>query len=156
MAKKEKTLKQLKKDLWKVFSIYVRMRDGGVCFSCRKKIPNYYDRQGNLKPGWKAAQAGHWITAANCGIALYFHEKNVHCQCHRCNINLSGNWLEYEFWMIKTYGKGICEELKSMKWKGQVEFTHEEYKEKIKYYKNIIESASHGGSIKRDEPLPTL
>jgi DNA-directed RNA polymerase subunit N (RpoN/RPB10) len=132
-------LKKAKKECWAVFSKYVRLRDGGVCFTCGKKIPDYYDRHGNLVPGWKAGQAGHWITAKNCGLALYFHEKNVHCQCYHCNINLSGNWLEYERKIKAVYGQPVCDQLKEMKWTADVKYSVGDYVEKIIYYTKQIE-----------------
>jgi len=133
---KKWNLTKWKKETWKEFSRYVRQRDRGICFTCSKVLPDYYDRHGNLLPGWKSGQAGHWITAANCGPELYFHEQNVHCQCHYCNINLSGNWLEYEKKMILTYGKEISEKLKQIKWTSKIkykipdyEIMHEKYKQ---------------------------
>lgn len=141
---KKKSVAKLKKELWRVFSIYIRMRDAGICFSCKKVIPDYYDRQGNVKPGWKAGQAGHFVTAANCGLALYFHEQNVHCQCHRCNVNLSGNWLEYERAMHDKYGKERTEEIKEMKYKEQVKWSAADYEEKIAYYKQKVKELENG------------
>ena len=135
--KKLKSLPKLKKEAWKWFSVYIRKRDKGICFTCTKPIPNYYDRYGNLHPGWKAAQAGHWITAANCGARLYFHEKNVHCQCYNCNINLSGNWLVYETRIISVYGQKVCDELKRLKWQDNIEYTREDYLEMIDKYKKL-------------------
>lgn len=137
--KKQKTLPQLKKTFWKVFSEYIRRRDNAVCFTCRTKVNDYYDRLGCVKPGWKATQAGHFITAANCGLALYFHEQNVHCQCHRCNVNLSGNWLEYEKRIIEVYGQKTCDELKSLKWTGDIRYTAQDYEAMIEDYKCRIE-----------------
>ena len=124
-------LKKAKKEYWKYFSIFIRMREKGVCFTCGKKIPDYYNRKGKLIEGWKAAQAGHFVTAANCGLALYFHPKNVHCQCYYCNINLSGNWLEYERRMIEVYGKEETEKIKAMKWQEEVKFCINDYADKI-------------------------
>ena len=127
-----------KKEFWRVFSVYIRMRDRGVCFSCGKEIKDYYDKMGNVKPGWKAAQAGHFITAKSCGLALYFHEQNVHCQCYQCNINLSGNWVEYEKRIIEVYGREICDELKRLKWEGNVKYKVFDYVDKIEEYTKRI------------------
>jgi len=138
-------LKKLKKEFWKVFSIYIRMRDKGVCFSCGKEIADYYDRHGNLLPGWKACQAGHFITAKNCGLALYFHEQNVNCQCYQCNINLSGNWLEYERQIIKVYGQEICDELKEIKWRGKVTYSKLDYMDSIEEYAEKINEMEREG-----------
>lgn len=132
--KKVKPLKKLKKDLWTQFSKWVRKTEGGICFSCGKKVPDYYDRYGNLKEGWKAAQGGHFITGAICPPNLYFDERNVHCQCYHCNINLSGNWLNYEIKMIDKYGIEVVNELKSIAHQ-VVDWTAEDYEKRIAYYK---------------------
>lgn len=126
---KRNTITYWKKKYWKLFSVYIRRRDKGVCFTCDKSLPDYYDRKGKLLPGWKSGQAGHFITAKSCGLALYFHEQNVHCQCHYCNINLSGNWVEYERKIIEVYGQEMCDELKELKWKGDVIYTVSDYEE---------------------------
>lgn len=135
MAKDLSTIPKLKKEYWRLFSLFIRQRDRGVCFTCEKIIPDYFDRYGNTRPGWRAAQAGHFVTAGNCGIALYFHEMNVHCQCHRCNVNLSGNWLEYERKMIEVYGKKSCEMIKNMKFQSNEKWSKEDYKDKIEKMK---------------------
>lgn len=133
--RKKKSVTKLKKELWTVFSQYIRLRDKGVCFTCLKVIPDYFDRYGIQKPGWKAGQAGHFITAANCGLSLYFHEQNVHCQCYHCNINLSGNWLEYERRIIQVYGNEKLTILKELKYQGLLIWKSSDYAEKIKEYK---------------------
>ena len=143
MKKKNKilkihTLSWWKKEYWELFSIYIRRRDRGVCFTCNKVIPDYYNRKGDLLPGWKAGEAGHFITAKSCGLALYFHEQNVHCQCHYCNINLSGNWLEYERNIIKVYGQEVCDELKQLKWTGNVKYSISDYQEMIEKYQDAL------------------
>jgi DNA-directed RNA polymerase subunit N (RpoN/RPB10) len=140
-------LKKAKKECWSVFSRYVRLRDQGVCFTCEKKIPDYYNRQGKLIEGWKSGQAGHWITAASCGLALYFHEKNVHCQCYHCNINLSGNWLEYERKIRSVYGDNVCEELKALKWTGSVKYTVQDYVGMIVKYNELVQQLMQKGQL---------
>ena len=127
-------LNKAKKEFWRVFSIYVRMRDKGVCFSCRKKILNFYNKKGEVQPGYKAGQGGHFVTAKSCGLALYFHERNVHCQCYQCNINLSGNWLEYRKKMIEVYGLKATEEIEQLKWTGNVKYSVVDYADKIEEY----------------------
>lgn len=133
---KKGDLKWWKKKYWKEFSIYIRRRDKGICFTCDKVLPDYYDRYGNLLKGWKSGQAGHFITAKSCGLALYFHEQNVHCQCYYCNINLSGNWVEYERKIIEVYGKKVCEELKWLKWNSKVKYTTSDYEDMFEKLKD--------------------
>lgn len=128
------SLSKLKKEFWRIFSTYTRMRDKGICFSCGKEIPDYYDRYGTLQPGWKAAHAGHFITAKSCGLALYFNEFNVNCQCYHCNINLSGNWVEYERNIKEKWGQGKVDELKQLKWTGKVKYCKQDYIDLIHCY----------------------
>lgn len=84
LKKKSKVkLSVLKRKLWKVFSEYIRKRDKGICFIC-----------GRVASG-SAYHAGHFIPKSIGGLALYFHESNVHGSCYHCNINLGGNLYEY-------------------------------------------------------------
>lgn len=51
----------------------------------------------------KEANGGHF-----CGRACYplrWDEKNVHCQCVRCNLYNNGSYIEYSQWFINKYGK---------------------------------------------------
>ncbi len=138
-----KTLPKLKKALWKLVSEFVRRRDKGVCFTCEKTIPDYYDRYGNLLEGWKAGQCGHFVTAKVCPPHLYFNLKNLHCQCYQCNINLSGNWTAYLPKMIKVYGQEETDKLLAMKWDdvkwSQVDYLEKiaEFKKKLKEFENV-------------------
>lgn len=93
-----KTL-NLKKKLWEQFSRYIRNRDKGKCFTC------------GLQKHWKQMQAGHFICKAIGGLGLYFHEKNVHCQCYRCNINLGGNGAIYIRRLLEVYGQEEVDKL---------------------------------------------
>lgn len=105
--KKVKTVTQLKKELWKVFSLYIRNRDNWTCFTCGAKATG------------QGMHAGHYITGATCKLPLYFHELNVHAQCYYCNIHLSGNWPKYHDKMIALYGPDIKERLeKENLWNG--------------------------------------
>lgn len=55
--------------------------------------------------------AGHFIPKSVGGVALYFHEDNVHACCYHCNINLGGNLYEYGM----KLGKEKCDELYRIK-----------------------------------------
>lgn len=62
------------------------------CCTCGKK----------LELGSADLQAGHFIKR---GIwSLRWNELNVHPQCVRCNMYLSGNEIEYSKFIIDTYG----------------------------------------------------
>lgn len=97
MRKENITLK--KKKLWKLFSAYIRKRDKYVCFTC-----------GKINTG-AGMHAGHFIPSSICGVGLRYDESNVHAQCFRCNIHLSGNWVEYRERMIKRYGIDVVHDL---------------------------------------------
>lgn len=101
--RKDPTITSLKKKLWKIFSIYIRMRDciqttgtttHGKCCTCGRDYPI-----GKL-------QAGHFIPGREDSIL--FDPSCVHAQCYRCNVQRSGEWVKYFRFMEKKYGrKGI-------------------------------------------------
>lgn len=114
---KKKSLSQLKKDLWKVFSQYIRQRDKNICFTCGR----YAEGSGY--------HAGHFIPKSVGGLELYFNEENVRGQCYNCNINLGGN--QYEF--AKRLGFKKAEKLKKIK--KTVKWTEKDFIAKIEEYK---------------------
>lgn len=112
-----------KKKLWKLFSKFVRNRDKYKCVCCGKEATG------------SGMHGGHFITGATCPPKLFFDETNVHAQCYRCNINLSGNWVVYEKFMIDTYGEDHVADLKRRQKHEQgqkVEIAW--YQDKIKHY----------------------
>ena len=103
---KKKNLAKVKKDVWDIFSRYIRMRDclettgcssWGLCITCHKRIH------------FKLLQAGHFIPGRH--NANLFSERGTHAQCYNCNINLKGATLEYRRQIIKLYGDGTDTEL---------------------------------------------
>ena len=102
---KQKSLKSLKKDLWKITSEFVRLNYSDIngfvyCVTC-----------GNPMSWNGGAQAGHFIPKAQ-GNSIYFDLRNVHPQDHRCNINLGSNGPEYFRFMQGKYGDELIEELR--------------------------------------------
>lgn len=120
---KKVTVTQLKKKLWTVFSEYIRTRDKFTCFVC-----------GRFATGG-GMHAGHFIPKSVGGIALYFHEDNVHAECYHCNINLGGNLYEYGL----RLGKDKCDELYEIK-KQTNKWSTEDYQEKIELYKTKLKN----------------
>lgn len=116
---KKQSISLLKKKLWKEFSIYIRTRDNFVCFTCGRKTEG------------SGSHAGHFIPKSVGGLALYFHEDNVHCQCYNCNINLGGN--QYEYGM--RLGKHKVDELFKLK-QLTTKWSIQDYLDKIDYYKS--------------------
>lgn len=113
--------RKLHKKLWKLFSKFIRERDKYKCFTCGKIT--------------YPAQAGHYRTGATCRKYLFFDERNVNCQCYRCNINLSGNWREYQRRMIEKYGVEIDHEFDVLNQKDGWDFP---YEERIKHYETLL------------------
>lgn len=120
-----KTLGKWKKDFWRVFSLYVRLRDNYTCFTC-----------GRVGAG-SAIHAGHYIPRAAGGLRLYFHEKNVHAQCYHCNINLSGNSDIYSQRLVEKYGSRVMKQLRDLRnldVSKPLQYTIEDYQKLMKKY----------------------
>ena len=130
---KYKSTAKLKKQVWDIFSQYIRMRDclrttgclsWGLCITCGKR---YHI---------KLLQAGHFIPGRH--NANLFSEEGTHAQCYNCNINLKGNTLEYRRKIISLYGEGADDKLEAQdrltkKFTiAELEEMKETYKEKIK------------------------
>lgn len=118
--KEEKKKKKLEKKLtdkkywwdmaWKVFSLYVRNRDGWRCCACGIKLGDIRDGKRMEK---KNFHAGHWIEQS---LLTKYHEMNfdptqVNCQCSKCNLWYEGNKALYAEYLITKYGVNIIQEL---------------------------------------------
>lgn len=129
------TITQAKKKAWKYFSQFIRLRDAlettgnkaqVFCFTCGKPYPAF---------GKGCVQAGHFIPGRKNSVL--FVEEIVHGQCYNCNVNLKGNWVEYERIMVEKYGKERVEEWKKLN-RVVVKYTPNELLEKAEYYKNKV------------------
>jgi hypothetical protein len=120
---KKKTTAKLKKDLWKVFTKYIKQRDNNKCVTC-----------GRSSEG-QGMGGGHYIAKAACGLDYYFSEKNVHAQCTYCNLVLEGNRPRYREFIIKKYGEEVLRDIENNYHKPTLVFN---YEEKINYYKSLI------------------
>ena len=88
--KKKRSLKGLRKEAERVCHAYICKRDKYICFTCGKQ----------------GSQAGHF-----CHSRLDFDERNLHCQCVRCNHFLRGNLGVYAIEIEKRYGIGTAEKI---------------------------------------------
>jgi len=95
MAKKEKTQAQLKKELDRVFSIYIRQKYDKSCYTCGKV--------GTL-------QNGHFVPRQY--LATRWDENNCRPQCVGCNIFGNGKPLDFEERLKKDLGDDFVEEMK--------------------------------------------
>jgi hypothetical protein len=83
--------------LWKVFSMYIRLRDAddqGICkcFTC------------NHRAHWKKMDCGHGIGRQHWGTR--YSERNNHAQCKGCNGFNGGRMDVYKTEVDKKYGAG--------------------------------------------------
>jgi hypothetical protein len=118
---KHKSIKSLRKKLWKLKSEYVRRFEHGICFTC-----------GDTRP-WKEQQAGHYIHK-DC---LDYDEINIHCQCARCNKWLHGNTGVYAERLIAKYG---AEKIELLRQKSQQikKWSVQELEDLIETYKQAL------------------
>lgn len=116
---KKKSYRNLKNKLDKVFSIYIRQRDKGRCFTC------------GIKKNIKELDCGHYIKRQH--LATRWLEENCAAQCWSCNRFRDGNKERYAVELEKKYGHGILQKLEQIKNKGR-KFKVAELEELIKKY----------------------
>jgi hypothetical protein len=81
----------------KAFNGYIRIRDHRKpCISCES-----WKEQTTLS--WSQMQAGHWYSVG-AHPELRFTTWNCRIQCTACNINLSGNPINYRLGLQKRFG----------------------------------------------------
>lgn len=121
----KKTTSQLKKELDKIFSIYVRTRDSkngfGCCYTCNKRVHI------------KQAHAGHFVSRQY--LATRWQENNVKLQCVGCNVFGGGKPLDFEENLVNEIGKKKVEALKAKRHEIIKDFPYlkeiEKYKKKL-------------------------
>lgn len=122
---KKKTTSQLKKELDKVFSIYIRQKyekNGQVqCYTC------------HFVGTVKSTQCGHFVSRSQ--LATRFNEDNCRPQCVGCNVFGAGRTTEFANRLEKELGKGTVSRLYREAQKIVKDFP---YQAKIDYYKNLI------------------
>lgn len=124
---KRRTRGNLEKELDRVFSIFIRMREAnenGIahCFTCGKA---------DL---WTAMDNGHYISRVH--RSTRWNELNCHIQCKRCNIFLKGNYPAYSLALTRKYGANVLEELSVLKNQTR-KFGTFELETMIAYYREI-------------------
>jgi len=128
---KRKTYAFLKKKLDEVFSVFIRKRDKGICFTCFKRFE------------WKQTDAGHFINRKH--LITRWDERNVHAQCWACNRFRNGNKEDYAVHLEKMYGHGILQELQALKDRGEMIFKREKIEALIEVYKQKIKELEKQG-----------
>ena len=123
-----KTISKLKKDLDKVFSLYIRLRhaskDGIVkCFTCDKTAH------------YKKMHAGHFMSRKH--HATRWNEDNVQVQCPKCNLFGQGEQYAFGKLLDIRIAEGKAEELQELS-RTTVKYMRFEYEDKIKHYKEKV------------------
>lgn len=119
MTLKRKTTAKLRKELWKIFTYYIKERDNWTCFTCDRKAVG------------QGMGGGHYKPKGACGADAYYSEINVNAQCTFCNLTLQGNQVEYRKRLVKKYGEKIIAELDKTFRNPNKSFP---YEEKVAYY----------------------
>lgn len=120
---KKKTTAKLKKELWAVFTKFIKTRDKYICFTCGK-----YDEKYGMG-------GGHYKPKGACGADYYFSEINVNAQCTYCNLTLQGNQVIYRQRLVQKYGEEAVLDIE--KNFGRVN-RYYPYEERIIYYKTKL------------------
>lgn len=139
IKEKLKTHKDWLKDLQVVFNEFIRERDKRLpCISCgttNAKIK--YD-------------AGHFFSVG-AYPNVRFDEDNVHKQCsNNCNMNKSGNILEYRPRLIQKIGPVRFAQLETRARNSVLKLSVPEIKMKIEYYRNKIKEMKRDTTIGKD------
>lgn len=125
--KKLQSIPNLKKTVWRLCSEYIRRRDTGFnfgrCITCQAYIT--YD----------TCDAGHYIHGNT--KATWLLPDNIHGQCKRCNLYLSGNGVMYSLKMIDKYGRERVDELHKLGKSGHV-FNRGELEERKEFYQSKL------------------
>jgi len=121
---KKKTYAQLKRELDKIFSEYIRLKNSKdlicTCYTCGKRA------------NWKEMQAGHYVPRN--WLSLRWDERNVHVQCVGCNVFKKGNMDEYSIKLKQQYGARILETLNKEKYR-LVKYSALDLRKRIDLYK---------------------
>ena len=123
-----KTISKLKKDLDKVFSLYIRLRhaskDGIVkCFTCDKTAH------------YKKMHAGHFMSRKH--YSTRWLEDNVQVQCVKCNLFGQGEQYAFGKLLDIRIAEGKAEELQELS-RTTVKYMRFEYEDMIKFYKEKV------------------
>jgi len=117
---KAKTQAGLKKELDRVFSIYIRQKYDKSCYTCGKV---------------GALQNGHFVPRQY--LATRWDENNCRPQCVGCNIFGNGKPLDFEERLKKDLGDDFVEEMKLTRHQS-LKLDRNWYKAEIEKYKDLI------------------
>lgn len=122
-TKKRSDRTKLLKELTTLSHEYIRKRDNYACITC-----------GASGLTGRNCHAGHYISVRFKRIA--FDEKNMNCQCFKCNVTYKGNLIIYRIKMIEKYGIELVKNFENIEISQDVyKLYDDEIKQLIEYYK---------------------
>ena len=119
--RKSQSLSKLKKELDRVFSIYIRSTQPKRCYTCGKTEVTL--------------QCGHFVPRQY--LATRWSEDNCRSQCVGCNLFGNGQLLDFEENLKKELGEETVENLKKSRHQ-VLKLDRAWYEERIEYYKQRI------------------
>mgnify|MGYP003403394761 CR=1 FL=1 len=112
---------KIRKELDRVFSLFIRKRDSNTCVVC-----------------WSTDNPNNWHLFSRSNLSTRWDEVNCNCQCASCNILHEANPRPYTEWFKREYWEAMYEDLES-RWNGKpFKVTNNWIKEKIEYYKSKL------------------
>ena len=127
--KKKTKKKNWKKEAWKWFSIFIRLKYANFfgrlkCYTCNEV--HYWKKDG--------MQAGHF--QGGRGNSVLLDEEQVRPQCYACNCGRGGEQYIFGKNLEKEYGFEKVEEFKKRRGK-TLKVSEKEWEEKASYYQEI-------------------
>lgn len=123
--KSKSPLAKLKDKLWQLCKEITRARYGNHCYTCGAYV--------------EFPHTGHFIASSVCSTELRYDLDNLKPQCYRCNIHLSGNWLEYERLLKEEKGDVFVDQLKARNYATRgLKYDEIWYEKKIGQYEEIL------------------
>lgn len=122
-----KTVSSLKKDLDKIFSLFIRQREADLygftsCYTC------------GLRKHYKELQCGHFVPRQY--LATRYDEVNCKVQCYACNMLYNGQPSAFALRFEQDFGTGTVARLEGLRKMITKDFP---YAEKIAYYKLLVQ-----------------
>ena len=130
MSKKQKTLPQLKKELDKWFSLYIRLKNAlpnglTICWTC------------NAVKHYKEMHAGHFQSRRFLATRWDSEIGNVQVQCPKCNLFNQGEQYTFGKLLDVRVGDGTSDKLVKLA-RTTIKFMRCDYEEMIELYKNKV------------------
>jgi len=123
-----KTISKLKKELDKIFSLYIRLRKATpqgmtTCFTC------------GTQKHYKKMHAGHFMSRKH--LSTRWNEDNVQVQCPKCNLFGQGEQYTFGKLLDVRIDEGTADNLEQLA-RSTTKIMRHEYEDMIKEYKKKL------------------